>query len=275
LAKQEAALLLAAAKAGDTQSLQDVLVHGVDWLGVMDEDGMNALHHAAAGGHQDTINSLLERDSSGSSLSARSNDGSSALHLASYYGFDAAVELLLARGADVHAVDVEGSTALHNAAYKGNSDIVSLLIKAGVNVNQQQVMHIVLAYMHAQIRMHAACIKSETRRACIQGGWGLLCVLILLYIYPHTTISVSSYYAHIHASIFTCINNIFLLHTQTKDALTALHLAAMSGATEAVSRLLAAGADKSLRSTDGKSAGDIAREHRQTRVQASRCPAIH
>jgi hypothetical protein len=187
LAKQEAALLLAAAKAGDTQSLQDILVHGVEWLGVMDEDGMNALHHAAAGGHQDTINSLLERDSSGSSLAARANDGSSALHLASYYGFDAAVELLLARGADVHAVDVEGSTALHNAAYKGNSDIVSLLIKAGANVNQQQVMHIVLAYMHAQIRMHAACIKSETRRACIQGGWGTtMC--------PHTTLYIPSYY---------------------------------------------------------------------------------
>jgi hypothetical protein len=159
LAKQKAALLLAAAKAGDTQSLQDVLVHGVDWLGVMDEDGMNALHLAAAGGHQDTINSLLEGDSSGSSLGARANDGSSALHLASYYGFDAAVELLLARGADVHAVDMEGSTALHNAAYKGNSDIVSLLIKAGANVNQQQVMRIVLAYMHARIRKHAACLE--------------------------------------------------------------------------------------------------------------------
>ena len=135
LAKHTAALLLAAAKSGDSPSVQEALDNGAP-LDFRDQDGMNALHHAAACGHTETIQLLASLDSGG--LSASAQDGSTALHLASYYGHHAAVASLLKLGADVHAQDVEGSSALHNAAYRGNGDVIKQLLDAGADVNAQQ-----------------------------------------------------------------------------------------------------------------------------------------
>lgn len=105
LSKRTAALLLAAAKSGDVQSVQEALDNGADMF-ADDEDGMNAIHHAAGGGHTEVISLLAARDASG--LSTTATDGSTALHLASYYGSQEAVELLLELKSSVHAQDVEG-----------------------------------------------------------------------------------------------------------------------------------------------------------------------
>lgn len=50
-------------------------------------------------------------------------------------GDKAAVEALLAKGADVNAKDGYGDTPLHNAAYYGKKDIVELLLDKGADVN--------------------------------------------------------------------------------------------------------------------------------------------
>ena len=99
---RSAALLRAAAKAGDVQSVKEALEKGADPK-LADEDGMNALHHAAAWGHIDVIGLLLSHDLS--VIFSKATDGSSALHLAAYYGFHAATEKLLECGADVHSED--------------------------------------------------------------------------------------------------------------------------------------------------------------------------
>jgi hypothetical protein len=105
LSKRTAALLLAAAKSGDVPSVQEALDNGADMF-ADDEDGMNAIHHAAAGGHTEVISLLVARDAS--ALSTTATDGSNALHLASYYGSQEAVELLLELNSCVNAQDAEG-----------------------------------------------------------------------------------------------------------------------------------------------------------------------
>jgi len=45
------------------------------------------------------------------------------------------IELLIAKGADVHAKSYRERTPLHDAAYRGHKEIVELLIDAGANVN--------------------------------------------------------------------------------------------------------------------------------------------
>src|SRR5438094_761224 len=47
----------------------------------------------------------------------------------------AAIELLLANGANVHATDVFGETALMMAARAGRADVVRVLIRAQADVN--------------------------------------------------------------------------------------------------------------------------------------------
>ena len=49
----------------------------------------------------------------------------------------AAVEFLLAHGADVNATNPSGHTALHGAAYMGADAVVRLLVRHGANVNAQ------------------------------------------------------------------------------------------------------------------------------------------
>ena len=55
------------------------------------------------------------------------------LHVAATRGEDDVARLLIARGADVDARNVQGSTPLHGAAANGHTSTVELLIAAGVD----------------------------------------------------------------------------------------------------------------------------------------------
>ncbi|ELR13688.1 ankyrin repeat protein [Acanthamoeba castellanii str. Neff] len=68
-------------------------------------------------------------------LSARDEDGWTALHYSSWYGHVAAVTLLLAAGADPNAKTENGSSVLHFAAGCGRAEIVQLLLDAGAQHN--------------------------------------------------------------------------------------------------------------------------------------------
>ena len=61
--------------------------------------------------------------------------GANALHWAAADGHQQVVQLLLANGADVNAVEGGGRTALHIAAIQGHQGVVKQLIDAGAPVN--------------------------------------------------------------------------------------------------------------------------------------------
>jgi len=92
-----------------------------------DEEGVNALHSAAANGNENVVRLLLSR---GASLEARNIYGWTALMLASYYGHVMVCWILIQHKSDICAEGELGSTALDCAARSGHVQIVALLIEA-------------------------------------------------------------------------------------------------------------------------------------------------
>lgn len=82
---------------------------------------------AAQGGKCEALQVLLAR---GADVNKKMKRGQTALMFASYYGHIQAVRLLLTSGADVKA-DFEGDTALSWAKQKGHGEIADLLIASG------------------------------------------------------------------------------------------------------------------------------------------------
>jgi len=85
---------------------------------------------AAADGDLDAIRKELAEPSF---VNAKADCGLTPLHIATLANQPAAVELLLAHGADVSLADREGNTALHMASFLGRTHIVRLLLKAGAD----------------------------------------------------------------------------------------------------------------------------------------------
>lgn len=63
-------------------------------------------------------------------------DGTTALMSAAAFGRDRILDDLIARGADLHAVDGTGSTPLHHAAAAGNLYAIDALVRAGADVDR-------------------------------------------------------------------------------------------------------------------------------------------
>ena len=94
----------------------------------------DALFNAAALGEIEAVKVLLSGEPE--SIFARDSDGHTPLHVAAtFVGSVAVVELLLANGVDVNAVNRHGDTALHKAAGNGHAEVVALLVEHGAKVN--------------------------------------------------------------------------------------------------------------------------------------------
>ena len=92
------------------------------------------LFAAAALGQMDALESGLQ---SPGAVNGFAYDGWTPLHLAAFFGQRAAVERLLAAGADLNAVSRNAlhNTPLHAAVAGGHVDVSLLLIEAGAGVN--------------------------------------------------------------------------------------------------------------------------------------------
>ncbi len=90
-----------------------------------DEKGFTLLFHAAWNGHRDVVELLIAR---GGQVDAVDQNGGIALHWAARGGHREVAELLLDSGAQVDAVVQGGWIALHWAACGGHGDVVELLL---------------------------------------------------------------------------------------------------------------------------------------------------
>jgi uncharacterized protein len=90
---------------------------------------------AAAVGNADRLAILLQEDRS--SATAYSADGWTPLALSAYFGHTGAARVLLAAGADLHAVsrNDNANMPLHAAVAGNQLEMVKLLIEAGADVN--------------------------------------------------------------------------------------------------------------------------------------------
>jgi ankyrin repeat protein len=118
----ETALMLAALR-GNVPMMRTLLARGAQ----VQQPGWSALHYAATGGNVDAVRLMLEQ---GAALNALSPNGSTPLMMAARYGSEAAVDLLLARGADAALRNQKGLNAADFAAGAGRDKLAARLATA-------------------------------------------------------------------------------------------------------------------------------------------------
>lgn len=104
-------MMIDAVADGDRKMLDFFLRNGANVNHIF--DGHSALHMAARRGDAMMVNLLVDR---GADIHAENDFGQSALHFAAGYGYDKAVEALLIRGARINSNSRDGCSALHFAA---------------------------------------------------------------------------------------------------------------------------------------------------------------
>lgn len=91
----------------------------------------NLLHRATVANNVDIVQELLH--SGYQNITAKNDQGQSAIHLASARGFLQIVKLLIANGAHLESTDSSGYTPLHLACETDRSDIVRALLQGRAN----------------------------------------------------------------------------------------------------------------------------------------------
>ena len=129
--------LLSAVRDGDLETVKILLDYKVD-VNTQGPDNWTSIHYVSLGSplpatpHNspqllpDVARLLLEH---GADVSARTNRGSTTLHVAASYGRVEVVRVLLEYGANLDAEDNKGRTPLHDAADNGRVEIVRMLLE--------------------------------------------------------------------------------------------------------------------------------------------------
>jgi ankyrin repeat protein len=121
-----------------------------------------SIHEAARAGDVDELKELLEIGDLSETLEVINSTDKhkrSALHLASFFGRTAAVELLLSLKADVHQAAQDGFTPLHFASQNGHLPVVKVLVQSRANIDRCLVNSKRTALHLAALKGHAEVIK--------------------------------------------------------------------------------------------------------------------
>ena len=82
---------------------------------------------------------IVAEIAAGADVKARTEDGSTALHIAVYYqGRPEAIDALIDAGLDVNAVSDDGTTPLHDAASKGHCKAIEILLVHRAELNARR-----------------------------------------------------------------------------------------------------------------------------------------
>ena len=103
---------------------------------IRDAIGWTPLHHAAKGGQEFVVSSLIGK---GAKVNVADDYGWTPLHIAVFGKSAKVVELLLNKGADVNAQTKDGETPLMWAKEKGFEDIAKLLVRRGAKGEQRDL----------------------------------------------------------------------------------------------------------------------------------------
>ena len=96
-----------------------------------------SIHEAAEEGNIEVVKQHL---AAGTDLSAKNGDYQwTPLHAAASKGHKDIVQLIIAKAADVNAINIFGETPLHRASLSGYEEVIALLITNGADVNVQDI----------------------------------------------------------------------------------------------------------------------------------------
>jgi ankyrin repeat protein len=131
MAETRSALLLEAARNGDTRTVASLIQDGVA-LDMRDERGQTALLIATHANSIETARLLIE---AGADVNAKDAIKDSAYLYAGARGHLEILRLTLSHGADLKSTNRYGGTALIPASERGHVETVQALIEAGIDVN--------------------------------------------------------------------------------------------------------------------------------------------
>lgn len=146
--------LVDAVKTADQQSLRALLQQRVD-VNEQEADGTTALHWAT---HRDDIAAVDLLLAAGANARAANRYGVAPLSNACINGNASIAERLLTAGADPNTASADGETALMTASRTGAVDVVKLLLSHGANVNAKETWRGQTALMWAVAEQHPAVV---------------------------------------------------------------------------------------------------------------------
>jgi len=145
-----------ASMASDPAAVRALITSGED-VNAAQGDGMTALHWAARHGDAELVKMLI---AAGGNVRATTRLGSyTPLLLASQIGHAAAIEALIAAGADPKSPTSTGVTPLMFAAASGQADAVKALLAHGVDVNAAEPTRGETALMFAVANKRSAAVR--------------------------------------------------------------------------------------------------------------------
>lgn len=129
--KEDRATLLVTAILNDDVEKVNYLLEREESIQILiNEDGDTPLNVSALAGHADLVKLLLSK---GADIEARNVNGSTPLLQAARRGYPEIISLLLSEGANIEARDTEGYTPLLHAVDRGHYEAVSLLLSKGAD----------------------------------------------------------------------------------------------------------------------------------------------
>lgn len=178
-------------------------------------------------------------------------DDERAIHVASSYGNDSAVETLLANGSNIEVATTGGWKALHVAAWFGRLSTVQLLLRHGADARSQ--------CSDGWTALHCASSEghSSTVRALIAGG----CPLDTKSTKCKTALYVACYRGNLDAVKILAESGADL-NASTIQGITPLHISAWENKEDVVNYLMKAGADVDMENYNGFTAYDIAMDRK-------------
>lgn len=123
--------LIEMVKRGEIASVRSAVDAEKSLANLKREDGVPLIYFAAANGHRDIVEYLLDM---GAAIDA-STDSGSALHVAADNEHFGIIEELVTRGADVNLRNDWDQTPLHNTTQNAKAEITKLLISKGADVS--------------------------------------------------------------------------------------------------------------------------------------------
>jgi ankyrin repeat protein len=120
-----------AARAGDLNKVKSLVAGDVKYVNTKTSRGTTPLHYACISRNADVVRFLIAK---GADVTAVNDSLYTPLHYAASYDNTEAVELLLKHGADIEAKSREGGTPLHAAAASGAVNTIKVLTDKGADV---------------------------------------------------------------------------------------------------------------------------------------------
>jgi ankyrin repeat protein/beta-lactamase regulating signal transducer with metallopeptidase domain len=250
--------ILIASYLGDLDEVKDLVDDGSSVNGTPTSPYWHSpLHVAAIGGQRHVAEFLIAK---GANVNAVDKNDWTALHLAAIHDHKDVGELIIAKGADVDARNIWGGTPLHQAARYGATEMVELLLAKGADVNVHNKSGLTPLHMAGENS------GTEVPRLLLANGADLNARM--------NRSLTPLHYAVIYEQrelVELLIDEGADINAQTDTGVTPLYVAASRGSREMIELLISRGADVNITTSTGETAASMAqREGHQEIVELLR-----